>query len=293
MFQGTGTAIITPFDQNFNVDYKALKGFVRFQVESGINSLIVLGTTGEAATIDEDERKRVIEIAIEEAEGKVPIIVGTGTNNTRNVVRLNKIAEELKADGLLIVNPYYNKGTQRSLVEHYKYIAERTPLPILLYNVPGRTAMNLLPETIVEIHQSCPNIVGVKEASGDISQIVKLMAVKPESLLVYSGNDDQTIPIMALGGKGTISVFSNVFPKEMVSITDAMLKSNITLAQELNRKYLKFMNLLFVETNPMPVKYAVSLLEYCQNVLRLPLSAVEPKTRQLITEEFNLLRSKL
>lgn len=282
MFNGTATALITPFDESFEVDYEALKKFVRFQLESGINSLVVLGTTGEAATIDDVERRKIIETVVGEVSRQVPVIIGTGTNNTKKVAENNKIAEECKADGLLIVNPYYNKGTQASLVEHYKYIAERTRLPIILYNVPGRTAMNLLPETVLRIHEACPNVIAVKEASGDISQIARLMAMKPESLTVFSGNDDQTIPVMALGGKGVISVFSNVFPKEMVSLTNAILKNDWERAREINSKYLKIMNDLFIETNPVPVKYAVSLLGYCKNVLRLPLTAATERTSEIL-----------
>jgi 4-hydroxy-tetrahydrodipicolinate synthase len=291
MFRGTGTALITPFDEQLNVDYAALKKLVRFQVDSGINSLVVLGTTGEAATIDEDERRKILETVIEENAGKVPIIVGTGTNDTRHVVKLNKIAEDLKADGVLIVNPYYNKGTQSSLVEHYRFISERTPLPIILYNVPGRTAMNMLPETILTIYDKCPNVIGVKEASGDISQIAKLISMKPDDFIVYSGNDDQVIPVMALGGAGLISVFSNVFPRQTVNLTDAMLKNELTEAQRINNKFLKFMNLLFVEANPIPVKYAVSLLGYCKNTLRLPLAAAQTQTARTLEEEFDRVRS--
>lgn len=282
MFKGTGTALITPFDESFEVDYAALKRFVRFQLESGINSLVVLGTTGEAATISDEERRKIIETVTVEVSRQVPVIIGTGTNDTRKVVEHNKTAEELKADGLLIVNPYYNKGTQTGLVEHYRFIAEKTRLPIILYNVPGRTAMNMLPETVLRIHEACPNVTGVKEASGDISQVARLMAMKPKDFMVFSGNDDQTIPVMALGGRGVISVFSNVFPREMVSLTDAILKNDWEQARGINEKYLGIMNDLFVETNPIPVKYAVSLLGYCKNVLRLPLTRASEKTTEIL-----------
>lgn len=290
MFRGTGTALITPFDEHLNVDYTALKRLVRFQVDNGINSIVVLGTTGEAATIDENEREKILETVIEENAGKIPIIVGTGTNDTRKVVKLNKIAENCKADGLLIVNPYYNKGTQNSLIEHYQYIAERTTLPIILYNVPGRTAMNMLPDTILKINEKCSNVIGVKEASGDISQIARLIAMKPEDFIVYSGNDDQTIPVIALGGMGLISVLSNVFPKETVNLTDALLRHDLEEAQKINNKLMKFMNLLFIETNPIPVKYAVSLLGYCKNTLRLPLTTVQPGTARMLEEELDKVR---
>jgi 4-hydroxy-tetrahydrodipicolinate synthase len=285
MFQGAGTAMITPFNDDMEVDYESLKRFTRFQVDEGINALIVLGTTGEAPTINADERSKIIEIVVNEANGKVPVIVGTGTNDTKSVVSLNKNAEKLNVDGLLIVNPYYNKGTQQSLIQHYKYISERTALPILLYNVPSRTGMNLLPETALIIHQQCKNIIGIKEASGNISQIGNLFAMKPAGFFVYSGNDDQTLPIMAYGGSGVISVFSNVFPKQMTELTNSLINKDLQTAQELNRKYLKFMNTLFSETSPIPVKYAVSLLGYCKNIVRLPLTGASENTKLFIKEE--------
>ena len=192
MFKGTGTALITPFKADLSVDYDALKEIVYHQLNGGVDALIVLGTTGESPVIDFEERKKIISLVVEEVNGKIPVIVGTGSNDTKKVVENNKLAEELKANGVLIVNPYYNKGTQESLIEHYKYIASKTKLPIILYNVPSRTGMNLLPETAVSIHNECKNVVAVKEASGNISQIAHLISIKPESLSVLSGNDDQT-----------------------------------------------------------------------------------------------------
>ncbi|HSR17276.1 MAG TPA: 4-hydroxy-tetrahydrodipicolinate synthase [Ignavibacteriaceae bacterium] len=289
MLQGAATALITPFDNELNVDYSAWKKFLSFQIENGINALIVLGTTGEAATINEDERKKLTEIAVETADKKIPVIIGTGTNDTKKVVSLNKLAEECKADGVLIVNPYYNKGTQNSLIDHYKYIAERTPLPIILYNVPSRTAMNILPETVIKIHESSPNVIGIKEACADISQIAKLFSIKPDNFIVYSGNDDQTLPIMALGGKGLVSVLSNVYPKQTAELTQSLLQNDYEKARKINNKYLKYMNLLFVEANPIPVKYAASRLGYCRNTLRLPLAKASSTTMKLLDEEMERL----
>ena len=290
MFQGTGTALITPFDEDLNVDYKALRKLVEFQVRKKIDFLVVLGTTGEAPVIDEEERKKIIDIVVSEVGGKIPIVIGTGSNDTRKVVKLNKIAEDLKADGVLIVNPYYNKGTQTSLIDHYKYIAERTLLPIILYNVPSRTAMNVLPDTILKIHLTCPNIVAVKEACGDISQIANLITNKPGSLSVLSGNDDQTLPIMALGGVGVISVFSNPFPVQMTEITRTMLSGDLVKARELNKKYLKMMNLLFIETSPMPVKFVCSYLKLCKNILRLPLKPITENSADIIKTEIERIK---
>jgi len=285
MFKGTGTALITPFKADQLVDYDALIKIVKHQLDGGVDALIVIGTTGESPVIEFDEREKIISLVVKEAKGKVPVIVGTGTNNTKKVIEFNKQAEDLKADGLLIVNPYYNKGTQDSLVEHYKFISDRTKLPIILYNVPSRTAMNILPETAVRIHKECKNIIAIKEASGNISQIAHLISIKPSSLSVLSGNDDQTLAIMSSGGDGVISVFSNPYPAEMKMITDAILNNSLKKAQELNNKYLSIMNSLFVETSPAPVKYVMSRLGFCENVLRLPLVKATAKAEELLDKE--------
>ncbi len=285
MFTGTGTALITPFNDDLSIDFNSFKLLIEDQIKNGVNAIIILGTTGESPVIDEDERRKLVEEAVSIANGRIKIIVGTGTNDTKKVVKFNKIAEQCKADGLLIVNPYYNKSTQTGLVEHYKFISEHTDLPIILYNVPSRTAMNILPETVLSIHDKCKNVVAVKEASGDISQIAKLCAMKPDTLTVFSGNDDQTLPIMALGGKGVISVFSNVYPKEMCTLTNLILNSDFKKALELNNKYLKMMNLLFVETNPIPVKYLAGVRGLCKNIFRLPLIRANSNTEKLLMDE--------
>ena len=289
MFNGVGTALITPFQNNFDVDYPALRKIIQSQLNGGIDALIILGTTGESPVINIEERRKIVSIAIEEVNGRIPVIIGTGTNDTKKVVELNKIAEEYNADGVLIVNPYYNKGTQESLIEHYKYIAERTTLPIILYNVPSRTAMNILPETAVKIHQHCPNVIAIKEASGNISQIAHLMSIKPDSFIVFSGNDDQTLSIMAHGGAGIISVFSNAYPREIKRITDALFANDLVSAQQYNNIYLKMMNLLFVETNPSPIKFVMSKLGLCENIVRLPLIKVSKKSEELLNEEMKRL----
>lgn len=291
MFKGTGTAIITPFLEDGGVDYNSLKNFIRFQIDNGVEMLIVLGTTGEAPVIEEDEREKIIATVVEANNGKAKVIVGTGTNSTSHVVKNNRVAEKLGADGLLIVNPYYNKGTQASVYEHYKYIADKTELPIILYNVPSRTAMNMLPDTMLRIHSDCKNVVAIKEASGDISQIAKLLAAAPETLTVLSGNDDQTLPIMALGGKGVISVFSNVFPREMSDLTTAMLEGRNGDALKIHNKYLDMMNLLFIETSPSPVKAACSILGLCKNTLRMPLAPVSDRSCELIRLAINKLKA--
>jgi 4-hydroxy-tetrahydrodipicolinate synthase len=282
MFIGIGTALVTPFYENGDVDYKTLKKLVNFQIENGVDSLVVLGTSAEAATLDFDERDKILDVVTETADKRIPIIAGTGTNNTADVLKFNKQAEKFGVDGLLIVNPYYNKGTQESSIKHYQYVSERTDLPILLYNVPSRTAMNLLPETVVEIADKCKNIVGIKESSGNISQIAHLFSIIPPNFLVYSGNDDQTLPIMALGGAGIISVFANVFPKQMKLFTTAIINNNFEKAREYNNRFISMMNLLFIETSPMPVKYVMSLMGLCENTLRLPLDAVTDKSKNIL-----------
>lgn len=290
MFKGVGTALITPFKDDLSVDLDSIKKIVLNQLENKIDALIVLGTTGESPVINYDERRKIISAVAEEASGKVPVIVGTGSNDTKKVIENNKQAEDLKADGVLIVNPYYNKGTQESLFEHYKFISEKANLPIILYNVPSRTGMNVLPETVIKIHNECKNVVAVKEASGDISQIAKLISLKPDSLSVLSGNDDQTLAIMALGGNGVISVFSNPYPAEMIQITDAMLNNKLNHAQKFNNKYLSMMTALFVETSPAPVKYVMAKLCLCENNLRLPLIKTSQRTSEMLDVEIEKMK---
>ncbi|MGA8263141.1 MAG: 4-hydroxy-tetrahydrodipicolinate synthase [Ignavibacteriaceae bacterium] len=286
MFKGAGTAIVTPFDKDQNVDYNSLKRITKHQVDNSIDAIIILGTTGEAPVVDGDEREKIIETIMTEAAGKCKIIIGTGGNNTKKVAELNKATDEFKPDGLLIANPYYNKGTQESLVEHYKFLSERISTPIMLYNVPSRTGMNLLPETAVKIHESCKNVVAIKEASGSISQIAHLCSIKPDSFRVVSGNDDQTLPIMAVGGDGVISVFTNAFPKQMKQITDAFFADKVSEAQKYNNMYLEMMNALFYETSPGPLKYIMNKMGMCENVFRLPIAPVGKKTETRLDEVF-------
>jgi 4-hydroxy-tetrahydrodipicolinate synthase len=291
MFKGVGTALITPFKDDLSVDFDSIKKIVRNQLENKIDALIVLGTTGESPVINYDERRKIISAVAEEASGKVPVIVGTGSNDTKKVVDNNKQAEDLKTDGVLIVNPYYNKGTQESLFEHYKFISEKSKLPIILYNVPSRTGMNILPETVIKIHNECKNVVAVKEASGDISQIAKLISLKPDTLSVLSGNDDQTLPILALGGDGVISVFSNPYPAEMKQVVDSVLNKNLLAAQKNNNKYISMMNALFVETSPAPVKYVMAKLGFCENKLRLPLIKTSQQAEVLLDVEIDKMKN--
>jgi 4-hydroxy-tetrahydrodipicolinate synthase len=282
MFQGIGTAIITPFNENMEVDYGDLRNITRTQVEAGTDSIIVLGTTGESPTITTEERKQIVKTVVEEVKGKIPVIVGTGTNSAVDVVANNKMAEESGADGLLIVTPYYNKSTQDGLYQSFKLYANHTRLPIILYNVPSRTGVNLDIETVIRLYNDCENIVGIKEAGGDISYVAELIAKRPEGLKVFSGNDDQALPLIALGGEGLISVAGNVIPKDMVNLTHLLLQGNITDAQKFNNRLNKFFNDLFIEVNPIPVKFAASLMGICDNSLRLPLVTLSGKNEKVI-----------
>lgn len=290
MFKGVGTAIITPFLKNGGVDYDALKKITKYQIDNKIDAIIILGTTGEAAVISDDERYNIIKTVTDTAKNKCKIIIGTGSNDPKKVIFWNKQAEEFKPDGLLIVNPYYNKGTQESLIDHYSFIASQTKLSIILYNVPSRTSMNLLPETVVKIHNKNKNIVAVKEASGSISQIAQLCSIKPKTLSVYSGNDDQTLPIISLGANGVISVFSNSYPKQMKQIVDNYLNNKFVKALSYHNKYLKMMNDLFIETNPAPIKYVMSKLGFCENKLRLPLGSISEKSKKILNKSMTEIK---
>jgi len=285
MFAGVGTALATPFNEDLSIDFESYKKLIYRQIDAGIDYIIVLGTTGESPVIDEHEREKLIELTKEIAQGKIKIVVGTGSNDTNKVIKFNALAEKYTPDALLIVNPYYNKGTQSSLIQHYEFISERTSLPIMLYNVPSRTGMNVLPETVIKINETCKNVVAIKEASGNISQIAQLLSMKQPSFEVVSGNDDQAIPIMALGGVGVISVYANAFPKELKEITTAMQQNDLRKAQALNQKYLKMINLLFEETSPAPLKFVLSKLGICRNIFRLPMAPVSKRTENLLLQE--------
>jgi len=283
MFKGVGTALITPFAEDGNVDYEALVKLVHFQIESGTDALVVLGTTGEAPAISGEERRKIIEIAMRETRQRIPVIIGTGTNCLDTVLHYNQMTEELGADGVLIVTPYYNKGTQESIFQFYKLIAGRTKLPVLLYNVPTRTGFNLLPETVFRIFRACPNVIGIKEANADFGQVTRLLADRPEGMLVYSGNDDITLPFMALGAEGVISVASNIIPAEMKSVTSRMLANDLKGAREIQNRWLDFFSAMFIEVNPVPVKFAAAQLQLCRNILRLPLMPISEKNAGVLT----------
>jgi 4-hydroxy-tetrahydrodipicolinate synthase len=269
LFKGSGTAIITPFKEE-GIDFDKMAELIERQIEGSTDAIIVCGTTGEASTMSESERKEVIKYTVEVVRKRVPVIAGTGSNNTSASVSMSKWAESIGVDGLLVITPYYNKTTQKGLVAHFKEIANSVNIPLILYNVPARTGMNLLPKTLKELCQF-HNIIAVKEASGDISQIAMIRALCGDRLDIYSGNDDQIIPILSLGGCGVISVVANVIPKEVHDICMLYMSGKLEEALKLQLNILPLINSMFIETNPIPVKTALNLMGLQVGHLRLPL----------------------
>lgn len=288
IFKGSGVALVTPFDKKGNVDYDSLKRLIDFQIENGTDSIIICGTTGESSTLSYEEHNKCIETCIEYVNGRIPVIAGTGSNCTKSAIKLSKEAESMGANGLLIVTPYYNKTTQQGLINHYTKIANSVKTPIILYNVPSRTGCNLEPETIYEITKQNPNVVGVKEASGNITNVAKIMDLTEGKISIYSGNDDQIVPILSLGGSGVISVIANILPKETHELVMNYLEGNIEASRKEQIKMLKLCKALFKEVNPIPVKKALELMGMCDGTLREPLIEMqEENTKQLIKEMKN------
>jgi len=277
--KGCGTALVTPFKDDQSLDEEALRRFVDFQISEGINFLVPCGTTGESPTLSDSEHRRVVEIVAEQARGRVPVIAGAGGNNTAHVIKLARECERIGVDGLLSVTPYYNKPTQEGLYQHFKAIAESTSLPIVLYNVPPRTNVNILPDTVVRL-SDISNIVGVKEASGDISQIADIVNRVPDHFKVLSGDDSMTLPLIAVGGVGLISVASNEAPRNLTALTTACLNNNWDEARRLNRELFPLMKANFIETSPGPVKAALAMMGKIKEVYRLPIVPVKPETKE-------------
>jgi 4-hydroxy-tetrahydrodipicolinate synthase len=277
MFTGCGTAMVTPFRQDLSLDENALRRLVQRQIGAGINFLVPCGTTGESPTLSNAEQRRVVEITIEEARrAKVPVLAGAGGNNTAHVIEMALAFKALGADGILSVSPYYNKPTQEGLYQHYKAIAAAVALPIIVYNIPGRTGANVEPVTLAKLAE-IENIVGVKEASGNISQMAVVLASVPEKFLVLSGDDGITIPLMSIGGQGVISVVSNEIPGEMTRLAQLCLAGDFAGALQIHRKYLRFIEANFLETNPGPVKAAMALMGLLEPVWRLPMVGPRPE----------------
>ena len=287
IFTGYCTAMVTPLTST-GVDYDALARFIDFQLEGGINALLAVGTTGESATLTPEERKEVIRFTVKRVNGRVPVIAGTGTNNTAHVLDYTKSACDDGADAVLVVTPSYNKATQGGLIAHYTAVADASSKPVILYNVPSRTGCNLLPATCAVLADH-PNIAAVKEACGNMSQVVELFARCGDKLDVYSGEDALTLPIMAMGGKGCISVVSNVVPAESVALSDKFFAGDVAGAAAQQCRLLPLINALFSEVNPIPAKAAVSAMGYGREILRLPLTPMEPGTRAVLFEEMRRL----
>ncbi|MBW1679224.1 MAG: 4-hydroxy-tetrahydrodipicolinate synthase [Deltaproteobacteria bacterium] len=279
MLRGTITAIITPFDSNGAVDENALRKLVNFQIDNGIIGIVPCGTTGESPTLNHEEHNRVIDIVIQESRGKVPIIAGTGSNSTKEAIDLTRHAQESGADYSLQVAPYYNKPTQRGFYEHFLSIAETIDLPLIIYNIPGRTGKNIETDTLLRLAEH-KNIAGVKEASGSISQIMDIISQRSAGFTVLSGDDNLTLPIVALGGDGVISVASNIVPKQVSELVDGALKGNWGEARRCHYRLLPLFKTLFLETNPIPIKTALAMKGIIKEVFRSPLCAMEPENRE-------------
>lgn len=283
IFKGAATALITPLNEN-GIDFEQFERAINWQIEQGINALVICGTTGEASTLTDEEHKSAIKFAVEKINHRVPVIAGTGGNDTAYAVELTKYACSVGVDAVLVVTPYYNKATQNGLVKMFTTIADASTKPLILYNVPSRTGVNIAPETYLKLADH-PMIAAVKEASGNISQCVKIMSMVGDKIDMYSGNDDQIVPILSIGGSGVISVLSNVCPKETVELCDKFFAGDVKGSADMQFKYLPLVNALFSEVNPIPVKAAMAKLGFCDNFVRLPLTEMESAHAEAMYEE--------
>lgn len=280
LFKGSGVAIVTPFKDGM-VDKESMAKLLEWHITEGTDAIIVCGTTGEASTMPDDEHLDTIKFAVDTINGRIPVIAGTGGNDTRHSIALSVEAEKLGADGLLHVTPYYNKSTQKGLIKHYTAIADSVNIPIILYNVPGRTGVNLLPSTVMELAKH-KNIKGLKEASGNIAQVVEVARIMPDDFSLYSGNDEMVVPLMSVGGAGVISTVGNIVPKDMHNMATSFLNGDIKKSAELQLKLKPLIDAMFVEVNPMPIKVAVSLMHHCSSEVRLPLCELEDSSLEIV-----------
>ncbi|KAJ50445.1 4-hydroxy-tetrahydrodipicolinate synthase [Clostridium tetanomorphum] len=284
IFKGSGVAIITPFNDE-GVDFTKLGELLEWHIKNNTDAIVICGTTGEASTMSEEEKKETIKFTVEKINKRVPVIAGTGSNNTSSSIKFSKWAESIGVDGLLIITPYYNKTTQKGLVEHFTAINDEVNTPIIVYNVPGRTGLNLLPKTLARICDICDNVVAIKEASGNISQIAEIKASLKDRIDIYSGNDDQIIPILSLGGIGVISVLANILPKEVHNMCKLYMDGKVNEALKIQLDTLTLANSLFIETNPIPIKTAMNLLKMNVGNLRLPLCNMEDNNLNVLNNE--------
>ena len=285
IFTGAGVALITPMNDDGRVNYEKLRELLEFHVANKTDAIIICGTTGEASTLSDEEHLECIRFACEVINKRIPVIAGTGSNCTQSAIELSKEAEKSGVDGLLLVTPYYNKATQNGLKAHYKAIAKEVNVPIILYNVPSRTGTRLAPQTVVDLCHEVPTIVGVKDATGDISEVAELMSLAKGTVDVYSGNDDQIVPVLSLGGKGVISVLSNILPKETHDMVASYLEGDVVKSCEMQLKYFNLVKALFCEVNPIPVKKALNLMGMEVGSLRLPLTEMEDANAKRLEEE--------
>ena len=291
IFRGMATAIVTPMTPK-GIDYDTLGRFLEFQIENGINAIVVMGTTGENATIEPADQKEVIRFTVEKVAKRVPVIAGTGTNNTAHVLHQTKNACEAGADAVLVVTPYYNKATQNGLIRHFTAVADASTVPVILYNVPGRTGCNLLPKTVAALADH-PNIVGIKEASGNMAQVVEILHLCGDKIDVYSGEDALTVAMMAMGGAGTISVLSNLAPRQAVDMTDACIAGDYAAAAKLQCDLLPLINACFCEVNPIPAKAGVAAMGFGKEYLRMPLTPMEDANRARLYQEMRKVGIKV
>lgn len=290
IFEGSGVAIVTPFNDN-GVDYTKLKELLEWHIQEGTDAIVICGTTGEATTMTDSEKKETIKFTVDVVNKRIPVIAGTGSNNTSVAIEMSKYAESVGVDALLVITPYYNKTNSRGLFKHFEAINNSVKTPIILYNVPGRTGMNVTPNDLLEL-SSLSNIVAIKEASGNISQVAKIKALLKDKIDIYSGNDDQIVPILSLGGKGVISVLANVIPNKVHEIVKSYLEGNVSDSLNLQLEYLNLCNALFIETNPIPVKVALNMMGKNVGSLRLPLYDMDAKNEKILEntlKSYNLI----
>ena len=290
IFKGAGVAIVTPFTQDDKVNFEELGKMIDFQIAGGTDAIIICGTTGESSTLTHEEHDECIKFAVEHTAGRVPVIAGTGSNSTAEAIRLSTHAQNNGADALLLVTPYYNKATQKGLIQHYTAIANSVDLPIILYNVPSRTGVNILPQTAVTLAKNVKNIVAVKEASGNISQVAELAALADGCIDIYSGNDDQVVPLLSLGGVGVISVLSNVMPKLSHDMVMSYLNGDVKLSRQLQLSVMNLNKALFCEVNPIPVKEALNMMGWNAGAVRSPLCEMEPQHKELLRKELAAMK---
>lgn len=290
IFKGAGVAIVTPMYEDGKVNYDKLEELLEYQIANSTDAIIICGTTGESSTLTHEEHDECIKFAVEHTAGRVPVIAGTGSNSTAEAIRLSTHAQNNGADALLLVTPYYNKATQKGLIQHYTAIANSVDLPIILYNVPSRTGVNILPQTAVTLAKNVKNIVAIKEASGNISQVAELAALADGCIDIYSGNDDQVVPLLSLGGVGVISVLSNVMPKLTHDMVMSYLNGDVKLSRQLQLSVMNLNKALFCEVNPIPVKEALNMMGWNAGAVRSPLCEMEPQHKELLRKELAAMK---